>query len=172
MSNKGESDNEGEVEEKKVTEYYYYFSRETGIQADNERTNKIKMEKREREMKEKMLQDEANKLKEARSNKEKDKLRLEQERKKAQEEKDRLRKIKKEEEIVELQDLKGNFATTVLNIRANLTALEMIMTGTDYSSVQRRIIYKSLEKNNSIKVLSEARPNFLGIRSQQKIYRG
>lgn len=111
------------------------------------------MEKREREMKEKMLQDEANKLKEARSNKEKDKLRLEQERKKAQEEKDRLQKIKKEEEAVELQDLKGNFATTVLNIRANLTSLEMVMTGSDYSNVQRRIIYKSLEKNDSIKVV-------------------
>ena len=64
----------------------------------------------------------------------------------------KLQEIKKEEELIELKELKGNFARTVLEMRSNLNPLEMTMTGTDFSSVQRRLIYKALENNSSLKV--------------------
>jgi len=151
MSSKGGSDNEGEIEEKKV-DFYYYLTQESAIQANNDRTMKLRQEKREREMKLKMEQDEQRRLREVLDNKQRDDERLQKERAKALAEKRKMQEIKKEEEIVELKDLKGNFAKTVLDIRANVTALEMVMTGTDFTNVQRRIIYKSLEKNTSIKV--------------------
>ena len=103
-------------------------------------------------MKLKMEQDEQKRLREVLDNKQRDDDRLQKERAKALAEKRKMQEIKKEEEIVELKDLKGNFAKTVLDIRSNVTALEMVMTGTDFTNVQRRIIYKSLEKNTSIKV--------------------
>jgi hypothetical protein len=135
MSSKGGSDNEGEIEEEKKIEYKYYLTQESAIQANNDRTMKLRQEKREREMKLKMEQDEQRRLREVLDNKQRDEERMQKERAKALAEKRKLQEGKKEEEVLELKDLKGNFAKTVLDIRANNTALEMVMTGTEYTTV-------------------------------------
>lgn len=69
-----------------------------------------------------------------------------------QAEKKKMQEIKKEEAIQELLELKGNFAKTVLEMRSNITALEMTLTGTDFTQVQRRLIYNAFENNTSVRV--------------------
>jgi hypothetical protein len=72
-----------------------------------------------------------------------------------QAEKKKMQEIKKEEAIQELHELKGNFAKTVLEMRSNITALEMTLTGTDFTQVQRRLIYNAFENNTSVRVSFE-----------------
>lgn len=162
----------GEEEEEKV-EIFKYLTQESIIQPNNERTQKIRREKREREMLLKQEQDEQERMRKALDNEQKEKDKQLKDRLRAEAEKRKLQEIKKEEEIIELKDLKGNFAKTVLEIRANVTSLEMVMTGTEFTPVQRRLIYKSLEKNTSLKVsqsLLRTDSNlFLGVFIEQKI---
>jgi len=76
MSSKGGSDNEGEIEEEKKIDFYYYLTQESAIQANNDRTMKLRQEKREREMKLKMEQDEQRRLREVLDNKQRDEERI------------------------------------------------------------------------------------------------
>jgi rubrerythrin len=126
---------DGSGEEEQQIEIFKYLTQESIIQPNNERTQKIRREKREREMILKQEQDEQERMRKALDNEQKEKDKQLKDRLRAEAEKRKLQEIKKEEEIIELKDLKGNFGKTVLEIRSNVTALEMVMTGTEFTPV-------------------------------------
>lgn len=142
------------AEEEEKVEVFKYFTQEACIQPNNERNQQIWKEQRDKELHLKQEQDEQERMRKALDNEQKEKDKQFKDRLRAEAEKRKMQEIKKEEEILELKDLKGNFGKTVLEIRSNVTGLEMVMTGTDFTPVQRRLIYKSLEKNTSLKVSS------------------
>lgn len=160
------------AEEEQEIEIFKYLTQESVIQPNNEHTQKIRREKREREMLLKQEQDEQERMRKALDNEQKEKDKQLKDRLRAEAEKRKLQEKKKDEEKEELLSLKGNFAKTVLEMRNNETGLEMVMTGTEFTTVQRRLIYKSLEKNTSLKVrkcYNCVLTNLLGICFEQKV---
>lgn len=152
MSSAGSQGEDLDQEDEQKVEIFRYFTHESVIQPNNEHTQKIRREKRERELFLKQAQDEEDKIQKMLDEGKKDHDKREKDQERAMLERRKLQEIKKEEELIELKELKGNFARTVLEMRSNLNPLEMTMTGTDFSSVQRRLIYKALENNSSLKV--------------------
>jgi hypothetical protein len=158
---------EGEEEEKDMFFYYVELNR---IQPNNEYTKKRREQNKELEMKRKKIQDEEDRRKKEDNQKRKEETKLKEDREKMKQERRKMQEIKRAEEIEELKDFQGNFAITVLKIRANDTGLELMLPGNEFSAVQRRLVYKALEKNDSIKV--KKIPLKIGLYIEQKILDG
>lgn len=152
MSSKGSHDDE---EEEKKLEFFKYFTEEATIQPNNERTQKIRREAREKELLNQKAKEEIDNKKKFEDNAKKEDDKRAKDLLRMQAEKKKMQEIKKEEAIQELHELKGNFAKTVLEMRSNITALEMTLTGTDFTQVQRRLIYNAFENNTSVRVSFE-----------------
>lgn len=150
-----ENSEEEEVQEEVVeVEKYYYFTREAVILPNNERTQEL-AQRRAKENRLKKMQEEE----EERAHLESIKKRREEEEnykkmKLALEEKKRLDEIREQEELNQLSELKGTFGNLVKDLKDHNTNLELSQTGVDFGNVQYRVIFKAIEQNQSVKVLS------------------
>lgn len=139
-------------EEEAPQELFFYHMTTNKIMPNNERTEKMRRERQEMEQM-KLLQEEQElkaqqvsiKNDKERKDQLKARLQAEQERKLRQESKQR------EEELI-LADLKGNFGRLLQDLKDNVTPLEMHLTGFDYSSPEKRLLFKAIETNSSLKV--------------------
>ena len=143
---------DGSAEEEHQKEVYKYFTTESYILPKNQTTEKQLQELREKKRLEMLHNKELEQKQRVQQQIQKERDKENRERMRAEAEKRRQQEIKKEEEKKELKDLKGFFGITILEMKANNTALEMVMTGTNFTPPQRRLIYRALETNTSLKV--------------------
>lgn len=62
--------------------------------------------------------------------------------------------LRQQKEMEQLADLKGKFGELISDLKHSTTRLELTLTGEDFTSVQCRIIFKCIQQNQSVKVLS------------------
>lgn len=151
MDDSQDSENSENYEEPEK-EVFKYYTEESRIQPNNETTLK---KIRELQAKERLEQQKLAKhqqaqkamkdLQKAQEQEEKERMRNERKRRE-------LEELKTKEEKEFLKEIKGNFGILISNIKSNETPLELVMTGTDFKSVETRLIFKAIERNTSIRV--------------------
>lgn len=134
-------------------EVFLYYSKEIVGQPNNERTMKLQKERMAREEKRRLEEEKREKVNKEKAMRDREKQREADEKRRAEMERTKINKMKKDEEVEDLKDIKGTFATIVENCLDDRTPIEMAFSGWSIPTVKLRIIFKALESNTSLKEL-------------------